>query len=417
MADTAFSGPLIVYGQTPPFAGVTPDYNPDLGPSQFWGGVSLLDPRTPFTYIPGESQASQDFAWFGADNITTLSAVPYTKAVGAIVASANPTGPTLPLVNASSATTGVYITPGITRSDTGALDTNGGAGLVALDAYVSVTGSISNGVLTVTTNTGMPITPGMALVSVANITAGSLPAIVSTATPSNNVAPIVILQQLTGGSGGMGVAGTYAISNNGLTSTSGTITLALPGPQFCAVPFGGGATPSSYMWNPQALLGRAVAVTAAAGATYTTATVSGYDIYGYPLVEAITISAGAQALGKKAFKYIKSVVLSGGSADTTHAYSVDTTDVFGLPLRSDSFADITLNYATSVTAVTGITSATGYVSGDKTSPATATTGDVRGTYTNTSSTGANKLVVRQSPQAQNVGSTTGLFGIAQYTNF
>ena len=76
-----------------------------------------------------------------------------------------------------------------------------------------------------------------------------------------------------------------------------------------------------------------------------------------------------------------------------------------------------MNYATSVTAVTGITAATGYVSGDKTSPATATTGDPRGTYTNTSSTGANKLVIRQSPQAQNVGSITGLFGIANYANF
>lgn len=417
MADTVFSGPLVVYGQTPAGIGPTPDYNPDLAPSMFWGGVATLDPRPPFTFIPGEAQVAQDFAFLGADNITTLSVVPYTKAAGAIVASANPASATLALVSASSATTGVYITPGIIRSDTGAVDTNGGAGLVALDSYVSVTGSITGGVLTVTTNNGMPLTPGMALVSVANITAGSLPAIVGAATPTNYLAPITILSQLTGGSGGMGVAGTYAISNNGLTSTSGTITLALPAPQYCGIPFGGIGTPSSFMWNPQALIGRAVAVTAAAGATYTTATVSGYDVYGYPMVEAITITAGSQVSGKKAFRYIKSVVLSGGSADTTHAYSVDTTDIIGLPLRSDSFADIAVNYATSVTAVTGITAATGYVSGDKTSPATATTGDSRGTYTATTSTGANKLVVRQSPQAQNVGSITGLFGIANYANF
>jgi hypothetical protein len=417
MAETHYSGPLIVFGQTPAQSSLTPDYNPSLGPSMFYAGTSLLDPRLPFTYLPGEARRAQKFAFLGADNITTLSIVPYTKATSAVVASANPTGATLALVSANSATTGAYITPGITRSDTGAVDTNGGAGLVALDAYTSVTGSIANGVLTVTTNNAMPITPGMALVSVANTTAGTVPAILSTSAPNNNVAPITVLAQLTGGSGGQGVAGTYAISDNTLTSTSGTITLAIPSPQFCAVPFGDPATYSPSMWNPQALVGRAVAVTAAAGATYTTATVSGYDIYGYPLVEAITITAGSQVSGKKAFKYIKSVVLSGGSADTTHAYSVDTTDVFGLPLRSDSFADITVNYATSVTAVTGITAATNYVAGDKTSPATATTGDVRGTYTAASSTGANKLVVRQSPQAQNVGSTTGLFGIAQYTNF
>jgi hypothetical protein len=169
------------------------------------------------------------------------------------------------------------------------------------------------------------------------------------------------------------------------------------------------------MWNPQALVGRAVAVTAAASATATTATVSGYDIYGYPMVEAITITAGSQVVGKKAFRYIKSVVLN--AADATHAYSVDTADVFGLPLRSDNFGDITVNSATSLTAVTGVTAATGYLPSDRTSPATTTTGDVRGTYAFTSSTGANKLVIRQSPQAYNVGSVAGLFGVTQYSNF
>ena len=177
-------------------------------------------------------------------------------------------------------------------------------------------------------------------------------------------------------------------------------------------------TPSTYLWNPQALVGRAVAVTAAAGATYTTATINGYDIYGYPMTEAITVSAGAQVLGKKAFKYIKSVVLSGGSADTTHAYSVDTTDIIGLPLRSDTFADVTFNYSASVVAPVFITSVTGYAVADKT-VATATTGDVRGTYAlqTAAATGANKIIARQSVPPQNVNSVTGLFGNAQFAGF
>lgn len=402
MSITALSGPIVAFGQSP----LTPiEYNPNLAPSMFWGGVSLLDPRLPFTYLAGEAQSAPDFAWLGADNITTLSAVPYTKATAAIVASANPTGATLALVSANSATTGVYLTTTFTRSDTGQIDTNASVGLVALDAYTSVTGSITGGVLTVTANTAAPITPGMVIITAANITAGAI-----------QTGGITVLQQISGGSGGQGVAGTYAIANTSLVSTSGTITLALPNVLSCAVPFG--APYSMFMWNPQALIGRAVAVTAAAGATYATATVSGYDIYGYPLVEALTISAGAQVSGKKAFRYIKSVVLSGGSADTTHAYSVDTTDVIGLPLRSDNFGDITVNYAASLTAVTGITAATNYVVSDRTSPATTTTGDVRGTFgAFTSATGANKLVVRQSPQAYNVGMVTGLYGIAQFSNF
>ena len=398
MTITAFSGPVIGFGQNP----VGSEYNPDLGPSLFWGGAGLMDPRLAYAYQPGKSRSSGTFGWLGFDNITTISAVPYTKAAGAIVASANPTGATLTLVSANSATTGVYITPSITRADTGQIDTNGGAGLVALDAYASCTASFSNGVMTITANSAMPITPGMVVLT----TGGTV--------SQGTAAGTVITQQLTAGTGGLGVAGTYQTNSN-LTATSGTVTLALANPTQCAVPFG---QPFNVrLWNPMALIGRAVAVTAAASATYATATVSGYDCYGFPLVEAITLSAGSQVSGKKAFKYIKSVVLSGGTADTTHAYSVDTTDVFGLPLRSDSFGDILINSATSLTAVTLITAATSYLPADRT-VATTTTGDVRGTYAGfTSSTGANKLIIRQSPQAFNIGSTAGLFGVTQYSNF
>jgi hypothetical protein len=418
MAETAFSGPLIVFGQSP-YAGS--EYNADIAPSMFWGGTAVLDPRLPYTYLNGESQTSPDVGWLGADCITTQNIVPYTATAGAIVASASPTGAALALVAANSATTGVYITPGITRADTGALDTGvGGAGLVALDAFTSVTGSFVNGVLTVTANTAMPITPGMQIVSVANLTSGTLGPVA--AAPSSSNPPTIVLSQTAAGTGGQGVAGTYTTNNPGLNSTSGTITLALPNPLSCTVPFGGFGTNGNLMWNAQSLVGRAVAVTAAAGATYTTATVAGYDIYGYPMVEAITITAGSQVAGKKAFRYIRSVTLSGGSADTTHAYSVDTTTVFGLPIRSDSFGDLIVNSATSVTAVTMITSAAGYLPSDRTSPATATTGDVRGTYSFTAATGVNKLVVRQSPQAYNIGNnaataSVGFFGQTQFTNF
>jgi len=400
MAVTAFSGPAVVFGQSP-YPGA--EYNPDLAPSLFWGGPAILDPRLPFTYIPGEAQSAPDFAWAGSDNITALNVVPYTATSGAVVASANPTSATLTLVSSSSTTSGVYITPSVTRSDTGVLDTNGGAGLVALDAYASVTASFSNGVMTVTAVTGMPIGPGMVVVSPAA------------------AAGAVVIGQLTSATtvptGGQGVAGTYQTNASNLTAVSGAVTLAYPNPQSCAVP-NSAQTPSIYLWSPQALLGRGVSVTAAAGATYTTATISSYDVYGYPMVEQITITAGSTVNGKKAHKYIKSVVLSGGTADTTHAYSVNTIDLFGLPIRSDSFGDILINSAAgSLTATTLVTAATSYVAADRSTP-TATTGDVRGTYAGfTSSTGANKLIVRQSPQPYNLLSATGLFGATQYATF
>jgi hypothetical protein len=415
MAITAISGPQIVFGQNP----VSAEYNPDIGSSLFYAGAGVLDPRAAFTYLPGESQSEQDFGWLGFDNISTLTAVPYTSANGAIVASANPTSATLTLVSANSATTGVYITSNFTRSDTGALDTNGGAGLVAFDAYASVTAAATNGVLTVTVNGGMPIGPGMVLLSASTtVTGGTLGA-------TNGV---YVTSQITttgtSSSTGNGYTGTYQLSQN-VTFTSGTVTLAYPNVQSCAVPTNL-QTPSIWLWSPMALLGRVVSVFAATGATYTTATVSGYDIYGYPMVEQITLTPNSSVAGKKAFKYIKSVVLSGGTADTTHAYRVDTTSVIGLPLRADTSAELAVNAAASQVALNENTSyaANGFLPADRTTPS-ATTGDVRGTIdlANASginlapSTATNKYVVKQSPQAYNIQSATGLFGLTQYSNF
>ena len=400
MANTAFSGPMIVFGQNP---SSPTDYNPDIGGSSyFYAGAGFLDPRAYYTFLPGEAQAAIDYGWLGFDNITTLSAVPYSAAAAAIVASANPTSATLSLVNTSSSTTGVYYSTVFTRADTGTTDT-----VLALDAYASVTGSVTNGVLTVTASSGqMPIGPGMVILTASGTVS------------QGTVAGTQIISQLTTtgtySTVSQGTTGTYQTNSN-LTVTSGTITLAYQTPAQCIVP-NNAQTPSMGNWNPAALLGRAVSVTAASGATYATATVNGYDIYGYPMSGAITISAGSAATGKKAFKYIKSVVLSGGTADTTHAYSVGTADVFGLPLRSDTFGDIIVNNAASLVATTLITAATNYLPADRTTPS-ATTADVRGTFAATSSSGANKLIIRQSPQAYAIPYTTGLFGLTQYYNF
>jgi len=394
MAHASFSGPLIVFGQNPTQPS---DYNPDIGGSSlFNAGTGILDPRIPYTYFPGEAQPAPDFGWLGVDNITTLSAVPYTASATAIVASAAATSATLTLVSAASSTTGVYPSTVFVRADTGATDT-----VLALDAYASVTGSFSNGVLTITTSTNqMPIGPGMVVLT----TSGTV--------SQGTVAGTQIVSQLTTtgtySTVSQGTTGTYQTNGN-LTATSGTVTLAYQTPGQCAVP-NNAQTPGIYNWSPQALLGRAVTVTAASGATATTATVSGYDIYGYPMTQALTISAGGVVTSTKAFKYIKSVVLN--AADSGHNYSVGTADVFGFPLRSDTFGDVIINYAASLVGTTLITAATNYLPADRTTPS-STTNDVRGTFAATSSSGANKLIVRQSPQAYMVPYATGLFGLTQ----
>jgi len=409
MADTAFSGPLIVFGQNPTQPS---DYNPDLGSSLFYAGGGILDPRQPFTYLPGESQAAQDFGWYGFSDIVSFTGVPYTNAAAAIVASANATSATLTLVSTNSATTGVYYSSTFTRSDTGVTDT-----VLALDAYASVTASATNGVLTVTANSGMPIGPGMVLLSSStSVTGGTLGA------SSGVYIGSQITTTGTSSTVGNGQTGTYQLSQN-VTFTSGTVTLAYPNVQQCAIPTNI-QSPSIWLWNPMAMVSRAVSVTAAASATATTATVNGYDVYGYPMSENITISAGNAVNGKKAFKYIKSVVLN--AADATHAYSVGTTAIVGLPVRSDTAAEIVVNSGASQVTVGANTAfaANGFLPADRTTPS-ATTGDVRGTIdlanasgvNLTPSTGTNKYVFRQIPQAYNVQSATGLFGLTQYYNF
>lgn len=97
-------------------------------------------------------------------------------------------------------------------------------------------------------------------------------------------------------------------------------------------------------------------------------TVTGTDVYGETIVE--SSASGTSMAGKKAFKTVTSVV---PSADTT-SHTVGTGDVIGLPVRLAQAGDVLAELedgaaATAGTTVAGVTTA-----------ATATTGDVRGTY-------------------------------------
>jgi len=421
MSITAFSGPAVVFGQSP----YNPlEYNPELGTSAFYAGAGILDPRAPYTYLPGQNFGAFTGAFLGFDNITTLNMVPYTNSTAAVVASANPTSATLTLVSSASTTTGVSIVSQITRADTGAIDTNGGAGFVALDSYTSVSGYISNGtsgtagnILIVSTASYGPLAIGM-VISGTGIAAG---------TTITGFGPTV---NVSNGASGVGFTGSYTVSGAPVAAgTSGspiTITASLNNAVNAVLSNGipQGSSGTINLWNPQALVGRCLTYTAAASATYTTATTNGYDIYGYPITEQVTLTANSTVTGKKAFKYIRSVTLSGGTADTTHAYSIGTSALVGLPIRADSSGELTAAAAASLSVLNPVTNFTGFTAAVNTYP-TATTGDVRGTIdlsngtgvNLTPSTGTNRYVIRQSPQPYNVNSTVGLFGQTQYANF
>ena len=376
MSITAFSGPVISYGQAP-YA----DYNSEIAPSLFWGGVARLDPRSNFIYVPGQS-AGAFTAGFGTSDCMTLNYAPYALSTSAIAAAANVTsGTAMTLVSTNSTSTGVSVGNTCTNFNTGAAVT----GLLMVDGFASFTGVIANSILTVSALTGA-LTVGMTI-SGTGINTGT-----------------TIVNQLTGPAGG---AGTYTVQGDD-TASSTTITAQATGTSALAQPFGLLGQPSSvYLWNPQALIARAVSVTGSASSTGGNITISGYDIYGVPMSEVIAAPAGATTVnGKKAFKYISSVVPAFTDA---HNYSVGTTDIYGFPMRSDYFGDVAINYASAA-----ITANTGYVAAVTTSPATTTTGDVRGTYAlQTAANASNRLIVRQFVIPANMGSISGLFGVTQ----
>jgi len=99
-------------------------------------------------------------------------------------------------------------------------------------------------------------------------------------------------------------------------------------------------------------------------------TVTARDVYGNLFVE--QSASGTSFAGKKAAKEIVSVTFS---ANVTGA-TVGTSDIFGLPWRITGKRSIVAAYANDTADIASAT----VVAGDTTSPATATTGDPRGTY-------------------------------------
>ena len=160
------------------------------------------------------------------------------------------------------------------------------------------------------------------------------------------------------------------------------------------------------LWDPTKAISRNVRITSAADDSGKTFTVVGYDLYGYPMSEVITGANASVASGVKAFKYITSVTPSTTPAGNV---SVGTGDVIGFPLRTDNFGDVRIIYNAAV-----VTASTGYTAAVTTSPATTTTGDVRGTYAlQTASNNSRRLQVFISPPVANIGTVTGLLGVAQ----
>lgn len=128
---------------------------------------------------------------------------------------------------------------------------------------------------------------------------------------------------------------------------------------------------SARLYDPTQNLARCVSVTGNTTNAIGGFIVTGYDYHGVPMSELLTSSGTTTIFGQKAFKYILAV-----TSQTTNAnsFTIGIGDTFGFPIRSDRWENITIIYNGG-----GASSAQGWLKAVTTSPATNTTGDIRGT--------------------------------------
>jgi len=138
-------------------------------------------------------------------------------------------------------------------------------------------------------------------------------------------------------------------------------------------------------------------------------TVTGYDYYGQPMSEVITVSVAATPVnGKKAFYQVSNVAIAGSAT----AVTVGTTDIIGLPIRVvDAGYIVGAGWANTLARDAGTFVAAA------TATATTTTGDVRGTYVPSSATnGYSRLILTIACNAIQVGPNAtrqGALGVTQ----
>lgn len=231
--------------------------------------------------------------------------------------------------------------------------------------------------------------------------------IAASQTPTANT-PLTLVSSTGAGITVLAAAVTVWPAGNSIPSG----TLAIDGASGL-VSFGSNAEAGSFspvtFYDPTKAIARAVRVHSVGVDTSATFKVAGYDIYGYPMTETITGGSGADANGKKAFKFITSVTPAGTLSGS--AVTVGTQDVFGFPLLASFFHEVLIYWNS-----TSITANTGFVAADTTSPATSTTGDVRSTYATQSSAsdGTKRLAMYVNPSVANLAlSTAGMFGVTQ----
>jgi len=350
MSASIFSGPLVSAGPMMG-QGTSQDYSAEFGPSLEYQASGLIDVRfnvNKDNTLPGSVRAFCQLPF-----ILSIDAAPSTLSASNLCAAQTATSGTA--LTLAAASTGVATNVPFINYLNNAATAN-----IALD-FGFTTGSFTASSKNVTVSDSSKFQVGMPLVC-ANV-----------GNAAGTSALLTFVKSIT--------STTVIVLNDAALATNATAPIGTGnnwGPQGLDtyVPLGAWpylAAGLGMFFDPTQAVSRGWRVVSNNGAdSGWTVTAAGYDIYGYPQTETVTVTAGGTAWGKKTFKYFTSFTPT-KSGSTTGTLSIGTSDVFGSAVRMDRF-----EYANLYWAGASITS-TGWTAADTTSPATATTGDVRGT--------------------------------------
>ena len=379
MAETNFRGPVNSMGSLEIQSGTAPTIEPMDGPSQSYQGYGMADPRgAPFNKdgtAPGRATMFLGYAsTYAVDTIPQATASNVIVAAQGITATGSLTFVSTAVTNASTPSACIALGVPILAQGTSNITT----APVALDfGFITGTTVTNSSTVNVSDNTKLTLGQWIVIGSVGNAAGtASLITQVLTINTTNFTGITVSPVPATGLCAPIGQGNLFQGA------------LLPPGTQF------GPAAASAYYAIPDSLAGfskvhnpaeqcaRGVYLTSASLATHAATAdlyiVYGADIWRMPMTELLSVSPGTTAAttvyGKKAFKYIFSVqntVLA-----TTATVSIGISDVFGFPMRADYYSQVMISAGN-----TSVGSNVGFLAAVSTtgSPATNTTGDVRGT--------------------------------------
>ena len=373
MTNTNFRGPVNSMGALEDATSGAPDDGPNLA----YQGTVFPDLRqNPF---PKDGVgAGRAAGYLDNPQIVTVDNIPSTASTTAVAASNNTsTGP----ITSGTGMVLVTVAPGNTTAGVPSIAT--GVPIIPFGSSAPVTAAIA---LDFGFTTGTTTAASSTVVVVDNtlFTLGQWIAIGGAANSAKTATLLTQVQSIsTSNTTGITIAPAAlgALSNAPIGQANLWNNLAPPSTQFgpsSPVPNAVAnhiAAGMFRVFNPVGALSRNVSIrtlnTSGTGGAFI---VSGWDIYNQAMTESITVAAASTgaAFGQKAFKYIKSVVPQ--FSDSTGSYSVGIGDTFGFPIRMDRGEYVAWVYG-------GIdqVNTTGFLKPDLTSPATNTTGDVRGT--------------------------------------